>query len=999
MTEVYWQAKLWGLLHDPVFKPLHSNSGRGGNSFWRDLPPLKTWHENGWNPEDSQKTIFQHIRLADFISSASDRAAIGSLTAAVNYNQTGLEISHLLSGAKYQFQLNSEPHQQLLNDRKATLNQAETRLQSLIPQAILEASANDIAGTKRLYWWLWRCLPEAASHTFGDRRLAILPAETRLPDSSIWSHASLTSALAGALAGFDLTPEQLEKNWSANQTLSHPYLAIFSFSPIQELIKASRKMRDFWAGSWLLHYLSATVSWKLAQQYGPDCLLYPSLYQQPLIDHWLLQQYPEFSDWVQQPQDRSLLTAGFPNVIVAILPKDRVAPAMQSAKSALIETWRNLGKETLDFLQTDRHWQKKLAFNSSTWQGWLDGQWQFYWSGVPIGREDEPLKNAAIPEEKETELNRWSNAENQAYGLENKPEVNLFQQAELNFLRKAYQHREEKWGRKFSINIGSWWASIFDQTRLALAVTKNARTWEIPTAFGPRSTISGVGPVVHSGDDWITEGETQHYWQRQAGLFDGREELNATETVKRTLEKVLPNLLGGNTNPTISYPDLTSGVAGYLKTHSDPHQAKFDRACEDILQQFPWAQKVIDNMANKWGIPYIDDTANSNQYHPRLLNAGWLVEDAETPELTQLEQDYKAESDPQISQQLASDIAQLKTQYRQQVETVINKHYPNNNPANWYVLAAGDGDGMSQWLTGEKLQPYKDYVSSNLNVSEEVKAEYDQFLQMRKRMGPSTHNALSRALLDFSNQLVPYLTEQRYAGRLIYSGGDDVLAYTNLWEWDDWLWDIRQCFRGDEDPKNEFDNTGDYWQYKQTAKNAFLRDRPLFTMGQLATLSFGVTLAHHSVPLAITLENLWEAEAEAKAHDDGNGKTKDAVQVRVLYSNGNILKATAKFPVFHQWQQLLQNYPDLESSLYEQAATLWNQHPIPSQEAIDPWVSFFVSRRETFKTPELQAQFQQSFAEFIKTLWQHHPEAKLEEAVTNWLKLAAFVQRSRTIKL
>ena len=44
-----------------------------------------------------------------------------------------------------------------------------------------------------------------------------------------------------------------------------------------------------------------------------------------------------------------------------------------------------------------------------------------------------------------------------------------------------------------------------------------------------------------------------------------------------------------------------------------------------------------------------------------------------------------------------------------------------------------------------------------------------------------SHSALGRALLDFSNQLVPYLTEERYAGRLIYGGGDDVLAYTNLW--------------------------------------------------------------------------------------------------------------------------------------------------------------------------------------------------------------------------
>ena len=170
--------------------------------------------------------------------------------------------------------------------------------------------------------------------------------------------------------------------------------------------------------------------------------------------------YPEFSDWVKQPRKRSLLTAGFPNVIVMILPKDRVEPAMQTAKSALIQEWRNLGQETLSFLQTERHWQKKLSFNHSTWQGWLEGQWQVYWSGVPIGREDEPLKNAAIPEEKEEELNRWSHSENQAYGLENKTEQLLFQNAELNFLRKAYQHREEKWGRKFSINIGSWWSAI-----------------------------------------------------------------------------------------------------------------------------------------------------------------------------------------------------------------------------------------------------------------------------------------------------------------------------------------------------------------------------------------------------------------------------------------------------------------------------------------------------------------------------------------------------------
>nr|WP_243147080.1 hypothetical protein [Scytonema sp. UIC 10036] len=33
-------------------------------------------------------------------------------------------------------------------------------------------------------------------------------------------------------------------------------------------------------------------------------MLYPSLFQQPLIDHWLLQTYPDFKDWIEKPCDR-----------------------------------------------------------------------------------------------------------------------------------------------------------------------------------------------------------------------------------------------------------------------------------------------------------------------------------------------------------------------------------------------------------------------------------------------------------------------------------------------------------------------------------------------------------------------------------------------------------------------------------------------------------------------------------------------------------------------
>ncbi len=1012
----FWQAKIWGLLHDPALKALHDNTGRGSNSFWQELEVMQDWKDNGWNPETSGGILWQHLHLADYITSASDRGAIGSVSQSVNYapsysRNQGLEISHLLSGAKLQFKI--KQHSELVSNRLSYLQQKEKRLLEAIPAAV----KTDI---RQLFWWLWRCLPEAACAEFQkDKSLMLMPAETRLPDSSIWSHASLTAALAGALAGYNLTTAEMER-WSSNQmTLSHPYLATFSFTPVQELIKASRKLRDFWAGSWILHYLSAKVCWQLAQQYGPDSLVYPSLYQQPLIDHWLLQQWPEFSSWIEQPRDRALLTAGFPNVLVLVLPKDKVPAAMQTAQQTVLQVWRDLGSRVFQELHAQRHWMPDLQPHSSTWNGWLDAQWQTYWAAIPIGKEGEPLKNAALPKDRQDEFQTWLNTQNEAYNLITKKQK-LFQAAEIDFLREAYEQRLARQGRKFSVNVGSWWPHIFDQTRLALSTAKNARNWQLPTAFGPRSTVSGLGAVVHPGNDWMTEGETKKYWSRQAGLFDGREQLNATETVKRGLAKILPQLIAPKADEqeekqiadaiAASYPDLTAGVAGYLKVHANSemnHEHHFRQACRAVIDEFSWALEVIKEMRSKWGIPWMDDNA-PQKYHPRLLNAGWLVEDAKTPELKALQQDLEQRKDPELAEQLSQEVRQLKTEYRLAIQKIINRYYPNNNPADWYVLAAGDGDGMSEWLKGKKLKNYRDYIPSDLSpaAGQEI---FNNFLALPKRMGPSTHNALSRALLDFSNQLVPYLTEQRYAGRLIYGGGDDVLAYTNLWEWNDWLWDTRQCFRGDKDPfqyqaNNQgkyFDWDGDYWRWNsdRAPLPEGLHERPLFTMGSTATISFGVVIAHHSVPLAITLENLWEAEAKAKEHKCHNAK-KDAVQIRVLYANGNTLKATAKFAVFHQWQQLLNVNPQIESAIFEQAAAIWNQHPAPRLEAIAPWTQAFCKRRDQFQGDDIaKSQFQQHLEKFLAALWLTTPDDDLMPEVQNWLKLAAFTIRHRDIKL
>ncbi|MBG0742547.1 MAG: type III-B CRISPR-associated protein Cas10/Cmr2 [Cylindrospermopsis raciborskii KL1] len=992
MSEEYWRAKIWGLLHDPILKALHNNSGRGKNSFYKQLEVMKPWIETGKTPDESRGKALANILFADHVASASDRSAIGGTTESINYAEDnnpnkGLEIRHLLSGSKQDFKVNF--HQQLITDRRTDfLFEKEKKLLEILetaPQKFQEDIENNIPKIKELYWWLWRCLPKVTCDIFEDSSLMLMPAETRIPDASIWSHVSMTSALAGGFAGYDLTLDEV-KNWPRGKRVSHPYLAVFSFGPVQELIKSSRKMRDFWAGSWLLHYLSAKVCWKIANQYGPDTLLYPSLYEQPLIDYWLIQQYRDFSPYINQPLPESLLTAGFPNVIVLVLPEGKVQAAMQTAQQTLLEEWLKIGDLVLKELQNKRHWMPSLDPNHTTWQGWLKSQWQTYWTALPIGKSGTEFKFSA-DKNKNQEFESWSTTQNETYNLVNNNN-RLFKEEEKDLLQESYEVRQKIYKRGFSANVGSWWAYIFDATRASLASVKNARNWELPTAFGPRSTISGIGPVVNPGKDekdWMTEGDTKKLWgEHNAGFFDGTEQLNATEVLKRGLHKILPNLLGiEEKDIAASYPDLTSGVAGYLKVNqSHPeHKLNFEKACQSIVNQYPELENILTEMRGKWGIPWIDKKPNPKKYHPRLLNAGWILEDLPNS------QELKAESTKKINQ-------------------ILSEHYPQNNPSDWYVLAAGDGDGMSEWLKGSKMKPYREYVpddfAEKVATSKTPLAHFPEFLKLTKRMGPSTHSALSRALLDFSNRLVPYLTQTRYAGRLIYGGGDDVLAYTNLWEWDNWLWDIRQCFKGAKDPHEEFSNSGDYWKYlKDNPMQVGLVDRPLFTMGSEATISFGVVIAHHSVPLAIALESLWEAEEKAKDHvcfKDGEEKKKDAVQVRVIYGNGNTLKSTAKFDVFHEWQQLITN--DLESAIFEQAASLWSQHPAPSLEAIVPWTRLFCDRRDQFQNDQdATKDFQQKLAEFLKALFITTEPKELDNEIQNWLKLAAFVKRKRDIKV
>ena len=1002
MSDRFWQAKIYTLVKSLNLEQVSQNTNDAAEKYFSDLNLILS---------TATDEIENFIVTAHQITDASDRALLrlSQLEHRLE-NQEAVEVSHLLSGARLSLDVNYPDYQNL----------------KIINTVNAEGSpGNNDVDYQELFWWLWRCLPELVCQQLSQPSALLLPETAVLPDASLWSHNSLASAIAGCLVGYQ------RPNADPPQQPSIPHIATFSFSPIQELIKASRKMRDFWAGSWVLHYLSAKICWQLAWKYGPDSVIYPSLYGQPLIDHWALQSWDNFSIWLDsgksKAQKRALLTAGFPNVIVILLPEAEVEAAMNTARSTLIKEWLQIGKlvfEELSHKPDKRYWTRSLQPDNPTWEQWLKNQWQTYWTALPLS----PDRDFTISiNESNGTLSKWKEELNKFGDLSE--DSALFRPEENDFIA-AVQH--QKPDTDTTVNVGSWWPYIFDQLRFAADSVKNSRSWRIPTAFIPRSTISGIGPVVYPVEDFreweksnqqdeetkqfpqynihVTEGDIGRFWERHAGLFDGSEKLNATEVLKRSLHHVLTRLLYPQEEEKWQerwsgyYPDLSSGVAGWLRTSYDAHPKNIDyfqRACRDvrtIVDQ--WNINISQNdylpHEQPWGIPWVDETPNHDLLNPRLLNAGWLIEE------------FEPEHNPK----------KTKQQELENLQNAIAKYFqPGKNPTDWYVIAAGDGDGMGKWLKGEKLERYQEYIptmpaqpSKTDKKTAAVYKAFEQLIKIQKRMGPSTHNALSRALLDFSNQLVPYLTEQRYAGRLIYGGGDDVLAHTNFWEWDSWLWDIHECFRGAEDPQGEFSNIGDYWQWQgNPPKNAFeedwlprLQERPLFTMGSKASISFGVVIAHHSVPLAIALENLWQAEANAKEYEC-ESYAKDAVQVRVLFGSGNILKATSRFKVFKKWRKLLHNQIAQDNSaIFEKAAQWWEQHPAPNSDAIEDWTRYFCQSLDVFKGNEKeQEEFAKILRKFLRKIYkstEDRPQGNLDKEIQSWLKLTAFVLRDRIIE-
>ena len=965
-TRVFYARKLYALLQDAVDQNSDQNIFSHLPEVIPELPELQDL-EIWWS---------QHGQVIQDIGSASDRVNLHPKPEL----PLEIEVRHPISGQS----------QTLPTVNPTTLDK---RIEDIRAARETFAVQGDAAETlKRLYWWCWRFYPELRE----DRETALLnPAHRILPDCPIPSYKSTVAALTGAM---------FPPDWQDGDQAQKPYLLLFTFSPVQEFIKASRKFTDFWSGSYMLHYLSARLCWRIAQDYGPDAVITPSLWGQEIIDALLVKDYPEFAssfglrkDPVSQFKDftsRSLSTAGFPNTITALVPGKVNAIALgQTLQKDLKEIWYDTAKKVREHIKGriiehlsgdgfDEAWKELSTLFANEddqtlykaelkkfkqpgcwewnklWKAQIENTWQPYFVAMPLGHPEDAFCSDVSNQD-------WIEQQN-AIAL---PRVSLPTKAE----QQAYKH----------LNVGTWWGSLQARLGQSMQAVKNTRRWQIPIAPGERSSLSGqfsaLHPCLHYEGRFkygrgMAAGSIRLFWKLMSlaypGLFDGSERLNALELTKRMawiygevaedlgieVSEIKTRITAKRRKYTKTQPQTSEVQEQTGKPQKQTSKFKIEQSIQLLYERFSRFPNVSSIAAGR----FIHN-------HPDITERYWKTLEQSICEslpkqlrtyklLTRVRPSNIPKTDQKInpggryprrnlngvmfsSKWLAPDLGLDKDATAMLRGLVSKAHqdtgFGDSSPSDWWVLVLADGDGMGQYVNGRKLHTYADYLIQDDNNDYWVdhnsinQQDWGEFLKTQKRMGPATHVGLNRALLDFSNRLVPHLTEHRYCGRVIYSGGDDVLVALPLADLPGFLRSLRAAWSGGEDPDHQFDHRGEepenhsddkegcgYWHPPNPLPEDMkhLPNRPLFTMGQGATMSMGIIVAHKSVPLPTVLENLWEAESEQAKKLLGGGvdqagkpvRAKDGLCFRVIYGSGNKLEALMKGHLLDLWWEMAQ---------------------------------------------------------------------------------------------
>lgn len=775
------EKKLSSFLHDPIDKPF--------------ILMLESHEERA-------KTLAQILGVtinaddttgADWISSAMDRL----LTPKIGRNNPDFQVKfsefpqilHPLSCEI--FYLGQVP------DLKTVKNTVEECMKKI---------ANLNLNKEQIYLYLWRnlrwLLKRNSDPSFG-KLWDIIPADTRVPDHTIWDHIKISCACSSSSFA--------DKSTVYNQLSTF----VFSIGPVQKFIQTARKTQDLWMGSYILSYLTWKAIKTVIEDYGPDCIIYPDLYEQPFVDQWLKE------NSIEVPGKISLKLPTFPNRFLAILPKDNILDVGKKAETTVREEFKNMAEEIFNEIFKDT-WKTSYACEMLNSQ--INNFLEIFWVGLPWFSSDNKKSDWQIAIE---ELKPYFSTE----------KINKYKEF-LNFLKERGEYQP---------NIGTLYGILHEMAEKSLGAIKNIKVFNQTEEYGRKCSLCGERDIIRFDKESSIKKSMQGWHElskRFSKYFNENEALCSVCLVKRAGDLYFNKIFGLS---DISFPSTSEVSSASFKKYIGENEE-----LRSIYNEF------VKGVSKILSVNKVDCLPNIKSLNENI-DGEWLF-----PENLDMIKDISEEN-------------------RAYLKSVLNKLTKKAKPSKYYAIIMMDGDNMGKWLSGDQLPEIANTLHPK--IRDNVQKAYEGILNGKRMIKPSIHAFISSALKDFSLKLVKEIVENRHLSKLVYAGGDDVLALVNLSDLFDVMVELRAAFSGHIDKNFNVD-------LEKTSHSGFIEtdDGYCLTMGANATASMGVVIAHYKMPLREALYWSKEMEKEAKML-----RGKNAFAIALMKHSGEIRKAVSKW--------------------------------------------------------------------------------------------------------
>lgn len=269
-------------------------------------------------------------------------------------------------------------------------------------------------------------------------------------------------------------------------------------------------------------------------------------------------------------------------------------------------------------------------------------------------------------------------------------------------------------------------------------------------------------------------------------------------------------------------------------------------------------------------------------------------------------------------------------------------------PPTYYAILLMDGDSMGDWLSGR----HPDSPTLQDAYAEQLREYFHaigakQHLKARRPVGPALHAAISEALGHFSTAIVPEIVEH-FQGKLIYAGGDDVLAFLPLENALACALDIQLAYTGQSCELFEGDGTG--WLARKSGESA--AKKRYLTMGRNAGISAGVAIVHYHEDLRVAFDHARAAEKLAKtAKRNGISKPdKDRLGVALAKRSGEVLKVNCLWsfvPILNDYvQRFKSGATDAWARQVQREIAMWEELEAGSMGCVESEIRRAIVRSE-----------------------------------------------------